>query len=146
MYLKAWKDLYPDAEVIGPQGLDVTLPSVGFDYLFTQENLDRTFGDNEIVARFFPGYESKEIAFLHVPSKTLLNADLAENLPSTEQYSKTGENAASGFWTGLFVKMFSPNNWIHNFVIWHVFSKDKTYSLSEMPLTQVDGEGCQDCQ
>ena len=129
MSLKEWKDLYPEAEVIGPQGLDVNLPEVKFDFLFTPEQLDRTFGNDEIIAHYFPGYASKEIAFLHVPSKTLLNADLAENLPAKEQYSQSGVDPASGFWTGLFIKMFSPNNWIHNFVIWHVFSKDKTYEL-----------------
>jgi hypothetical protein len=130
MYLKDWKDLYPEAEVIGPQGLDVNLPAVKFDYLFTPDNIDRTFGNNEIVAHYFPGYDSKEIAFLHVPSKTMLNADLAENLPANEQYSQTSEDPASGFWTRLFIKMFSPNNWIHNFVIWYVFSKDKKYAIT----------------
>ena len=127
MSLKEWKDLYPEAEVIGPQGLDVKFAEVKFDFLFTPDQLDRTFGDDEIIAHYFPGYDSREIAFLHVPSKTFLNADLAENLPGKEQYSQSGVDPASGFWTGLFIKMFSPNNWIHNFVIWHVFSKDKTY-------------------
>src|SRR5271154_580210 len=125
MSLKAWKEAYPKAQVIGPQGLDVALPGVKFDFLFTPENLDHTFGDNEILAHYFPGYANKDIAFLHVPSKTMLNADLAENLPAKEQYSQTGIDAASGFWTGLFIKMFSPHNWIHNFVVWHVFGKDK---------------------
>ena len=127
MSLKEWKDLYPEAEVIGPQGLDVKVPNVKFDFLFTPDDLNHTFGEDEIIAHYFPGYDSKEIAFLHVPSKTLLTADLAENLPANEQYSQSGLDPASGFWTGLFIKMFSPNNWIHNFVIWHVFSKDKTY-------------------
>jgi hypothetical protein len=130
MSLKQWKDIYPDAQVIGPQGLDVNLKNtVKFDFLFTPDNLDMTFGDGEMIAHYFPGYESKEIAFLHVPSKTMLNADLAETLPATEQYSQSGENATTGFWTGLFIKMFSPNNWIHDFVIWYVFSKDKTCDL-----------------
>ncbi len=130
MSLKEWKDLYPEAEVIGPQGLDVNLPEVKFDFLFIPEQWDRTFGNDEIIAHYFPGYDIKEIAFLHVPSKTLLNADLAVNLPAKEQYSQSGVDPASGFWTRLFIKMFSPNNWIHNFVIWHVFSKDKTYEIS----------------
>ena len=130
MSLKQWKDIYPDAQVIGPQGLDINLKNtVKFDFLFTPDNLDMTFGDGEMIAHYFPGYESKEIAFLHVPSKTMLNADLAETLPATEQYSQSGENATTGFWTGLFIKMFSPNNWIHDFVIWYVFSKDKTCDL-----------------
>jgi len=127
IFLKAWKELYPEAQVIGPQGLDAKITDIKFDFIFTPENLDKTFGDNEIVAHYFPGHKSSEIAFLHVPSKTLLNADLAENLPATEQFSQTGVDAASGFWTGLFIKLFSPNNWVHNFVIWHVFTKDTTY-------------------
>ena len=130
MYLKAWKDVYPEAEVIGPQGLDVNLKNVKFDVLFTPETLDKSFGDGEILAHYFPGYDSKEIAFLHVASKTMLNADLAETLPAKEQYSQSGEDATTGFWTKLFIKMFSPNNWIHNFVIWYVFSKDTTYKLN----------------
>ena len=129
MSLHAWKELYPDAEVIGPQGLEVKNTSVKFDFLFTPEELDKTFGDGEIIAHYFPGYDSKEIAFLHVPTRTLLNADLAENLPAKEQYSESSEDPTKGFWTGLFIKMFSPDNWIHNFVIWHVFSKDKKYVL-----------------
>jgi hypothetical protein len=129
MSLKAWKDLYPEAELIGPQGVEVKVTDLKFDFLFTDDKLERSFGSNEIVAHFFPGYDSKEVAFLHVPTKTLLNADLAENLPAREQFSLSGVDPESGFWTSLFIRMFSPNNWVHNFVIWHVFAKDKTYVL-----------------
>jgi len=96
--------------------------------------LDRTFGDDEVVAHYFPGYVSKEIAFLHVPSKSLLNADLAENLPAKEAYSTGDEDPTGGFFTGLFIKMFSPNNWIHNFVIWRVFAKDKTLMIRDVKV------------
>jgi hypothetical protein len=89
---------------------------------------------------------SREIAFLHVATKTLLNADLAENLPAKEQYSETNEDPASGFWTKLFIKMFSPDNWIHNFVIWNVFSKDKQYVPLVIKLNQGDEKRCQGCQ
>ena len=98
-----------------------------FDFQFTPQNIERTFGDNEIVAHYFPGYFSHEIAFLHVPSKTMFNADLADNLPAKEAFSKTNENAESGFRTTLMKKIFSPDNWIHNFVLRHVFTKDKLY-------------------
>lgn len=125
MYLKQWKEAYPDAEVIGPQSLETKGTKV--DFQFTPQNLDRTFGDNEIHAHYFPGYASRDIAILHIPTGTLLNADLAENLPAKEQYSQTSEDAASGFLTGVFIKLFSPNNWLHNFAIWNVFAKDKEY-------------------
>jgi hypothetical protein len=136
MYLKDWKGVYPEAEVIGPQGLDANLNgAVKFDFLFTPQTLDKSFGDGdgEVIAHYFPGYDSKEIAFLHAPSKTMLNADLAETLPAKEQYSQSGEDATTGFWTKLFIKMFSPNNRLHDFVVWNVFSKDKTYNLPDCP-------------
>ena len=126
MSIPEWKKAYPEAQVIGPKGVDEKLPDIKFDYLFTQAELDKTFGENEVQAHLFPGYFHAEIAFLHVPSKTFLNADLAENLPATEQFSASGDNATSGFLTGVFIKMFSPHNWLHNFLVLHAFTKDKT--------------------
>ncbi|KAJ3904010.1 hypothetical protein F5879DRAFT_957281 [Lentinula edodes] len=38
---------------------------------------------------FFSGFANKDIAFLHVATKTLIVADLLFNLPGTEQYSKS---------------------------------------------------------
>ena len=127
MSLKAWKDLYPDAEVIGPRGLEGKIPNLKFDFQFNPNKLERTFGNNEIIAHYFPGHATNELAFLHVPSKTMFIADLAENLPAKEAFSLTGENPASGFSTALFTKIFSPNNWIHNFVLAYGTTKDKVY-------------------
>jgi hypothetical protein len=127
LYLKQWKEAYPDAEVIAPQGIDAQLKDLKVDFTFTPENLERTFGDNEIKTHYFPGFAVRDIAVLHVPSGTLLNADLAEYLPSKEQYSQSSEDPASGFWTKVFTRAVSPNNWLHNFIIWNVFSKDKEY-------------------
>ena len=121
-----WKKAYPEAQVIGPKGVDEKLPDIKFDYLFTEAELDKTFGDNEIQTHSFPGYFHAEIGFLHVPSKTFLNADLAENLPATEQFSTSGVDATGGFLTWVFIKMFSPHNWFHNFLLLHGFTKDKT--------------------
>lgn len=36
---------------------------------------------------YFPGFRNKDVAFLHVPSRTLIQADLLFNLPATEQVS-----------------------------------------------------------
>ena len=127
MSLKAWKDVYPEAEVIGPQELDSIAEDLTFDFMFTPETLERTFGNNEIIAHYFPGYASKEVAFLHVPSKSLLNGDLAENLPANEAFSLSGISAPTGWQTRLFLKLFGPNNWLHNFAIYHILSKDKVY-------------------
>lgn len=40
--------------------------------------------EDEIRSVFFPGHLKKDVAFLHVESKTLIEADLLFNLPMTE--------------------------------------------------------------
>jgi len=51
----------------------------------------------QIKLHYFPGHVNKEIAVLHVPSKTLVEADLYFNLPPTEQYSKSTQSSQP-FW------------------------------------------------
>jgi hypothetical protein len=125
MSLKAWKDLYPEALIIGPANLVPKVHDVKFDFTFTPERLDGAFGDNEILVHFFPGYFSKELSFLHVPTGTFFNADLADNLPAFEAFSKTDVDPTKGFWTALFMKIFSPHNFIHNAFYLHYFTIDK---------------------
>lgn len=124
--MKSWKDLYPEAEVIGPDALVPKVKDQPFDFVFTSDVIDRTFGENEVKAHYFPGHLFKEIIFLHVPSGSMFNGDAAENLPATESFSKTSENPTSGLMTKFLSKTFRPNNWLHNFAIQHVFAADKT--------------------
>ena len=126
MSLKAWKQAYPEATVIGPKPLADKLTDVKFDIVMTPEHLDEGFGDDEILIHYFPGYFSFEIAVLHVASGSFFNADLAECLPALEAFSKTPEvDPKTGFKTHLFMKMFSPHNWLHEFVLGNVLAKDK---------------------
>lgn len=37
---------------------------------------------------YFPGFRNKDVAFLHMPSKSLIEADLLLNLPAREQASR----------------------------------------------------------
>ena len=46
---------------------------------------------------YFSGHESKEVAFLHKPSKTLIEADLLFNLPAKEQVG----TYYCGFWNTI---------------------------------------------
>lgn len=36
---------------------------------------------------YFSGFRNKDVAFLHIASRTLIQADLLFNLPATEQVS-----------------------------------------------------------
>jgi len=59
--------------------------------------------DAEFEIEYMPSHANKEVVVLHKPSKTLITADLIFNLPATEQYSKTGTPANTGFLTKLFI-------------------------------------------
>ena len=48
---------------------------------------------------YFSGFRNKDVAFLHIASKTLIQADLLFNLPATEQVSGA---------------RLSPDHWSHH--------------------------------
>lgn len=113
IFLESWHKAWPDAKVIAPE----TLPSYrekqgyfkipeGSWTLFKKgdqaswkvsEEFDREF-DMEYVS----AHQNQELVFNHKPSKTLIEADLMFNLPATEQFSKSGVDAGSGYLTKLF--------------------------------------------
>jgi hypothetical protein len=44
-------------------------------------------------------HPNRELVFFHCPSRTLVQADLLFNLPATEQYSRAGGGAETGWAT-----------------------------------------------
>jgi hypothetical protein len=58
--------------------------------------------DAEFDWEYVPAHLNKEIVFHHKPTKTLIQADMMFNLPATEQFSRTGEDAGSGILTKIF--------------------------------------------
>lgn len=40
---------------------------------------------NLMLCSYFSGFRNKDVAFLHMPSKSLIEADLLMNLPANEQ-------------------------------------------------------------
>jgi len=86
--------MFPDAQLIGVEGLPEKKKGQGltFDFVFDQENNEKTFGPegevyilfrrfayiSQIEARYFPAHPNKEVAFLHKPTKTLIEADLVK--------------------------------------------------------------------
>jgi len=131
LYIGAWKKEFPAARVIAPQGLREKRAKQGnedvaVDYAYTKEgvqlpaDLTQTFD-----VEYWDGHVNKEIAFFHKPERTLIAADVMFNMPATEQYSKTSENASSGFFTKLFVHFSTIEGKDQQRLIWHGMAKDK---------------------
>lgn len=119
MQLSSWASAFPSAHIIAPEGLaekraemnkkDKTTSILDFKTIFTAKNKLETKVsaefDEEFDYEFVDAHMNKELVFFHKPSKTLIEADLLFNLPATEQFSKTGQDASSGIltraWIGL---------------------------------------------
>jgi len=105
-FLSEWKKAYPEAKMIGVEGLDEKkkAESWKFDHIYTPGS-DNLFGfEADITACYFDGFAKKDVAWLHVPSQTLIVADLIFNLPATEQFSKSKARSKVPFISKLSVK------------------------------------------
>lgn len=112
IFVSTWAKEYPDAEIIGMEGLpekresDPATKGTKFAHVFSAKNkLDLKITpefDAEFSYEYFHSHQNKELVFLHKPSRTMIEADLIFNLPATEQYSKSGVDPRSGFLTKLF--------------------------------------------
>jgi hypothetical protein len=115
IFVKPWALEYPQAEVIGVEGLpekreaDPDTKGTEFPHVFTLSNkrdvhISPEF-DDEFEYEYVDAHQNKELVFLHKSSKTLIEADFILNLPATEQFSKTGISATSGILTKLFASV-----------------------------------------
>jgi len=109
IFLGPWHAAYPTAKVLGPEGLPEKRAKqknedVPFSVVFSatkNDSVDPEF-DSEFEYEYVSAHANKELVFNHKPTKTLIEADLLFNLPATEQFSKTGVPATTGFLTKLF--------------------------------------------
>lgn len=110
IYIGPWQKEYPGAKVLGPEGLmqkrkkqhNEDVPITEFtakdkDSIKVDEDFDKNFD-----VEYVDAHANKELVFNYKPDKTLIEGDLLFNLPATEQFSKTGEPAASGILTKMF--------------------------------------------
>ncbi|KAF9226374.1 hypothetical protein BS17DRAFT_749779 [Gyrodon lividus] len=112
LYLSEFKRAYPDAKVIGVADTIRRMKdqTFRFDGLWGRDPPDTQYGFEEDIKHcYFPGFRNKDVAFLHVSSKSLIEADLLLNLPATEQYSK------SPSWIPQ--ATLKPDSWAHQKVI-----------------------------
>ncbi|KKK18014.1 hypothetical protein ARAM_005631 [Aspergillus rambellii] len=143
LHLTPWKNAFPEAEIIAPEGLwekrqsNPEFKDTPFKHIFRQENsgqqrISEEF-DAEFETEYVYGHQSRELVFLHKPSRTLIEGDLLFNLPAREQYSKTGESATSGIWTTILKPLMTttpPATWQKRFV-WYVLSKRDRKAFTE---------------
>jgi len=139
IFLSAWAAAFPSAHLIAPEGLaekraalnatDKDVSILSFNSIFTKATkqsikISEEF-DNEFEVEYVDSHPNKELVFFHKQSKTLIEADLLFNMPATEQYSKTGVSATSGFFSKLFAGLQTTNGdakWQKR-MLWYVFSK-----------------------
>ncbi len=55
------------------------------DWFYIQCGVATLSTPDDIEHLYFPGFENKDVAFLHKPSKTLIQADLLFNLHSVKE-------------------------------------------------------------
>jgi hypothetical protein len=140
IFLSAWHAAFPSAHVIGPEGLaekraeqmrtDKSVTNVPFSTILKGNvqgkdiKVSEEF-DKEFEIEYFPMHPNKEIVFYHKPSKVLIEADLLFNLPATEQYSRTGIDATSGWATKLIgaLQQTSGTAIWQKRMMWYVFSR-----------------------
>lgn len=137
LHVTSWKNAYPDAEVIAPEGLwekrqsNPEFKNTPFHHVFMreksikgqQQSISEEF-DAEFETEYVHGHGSRELVFLHKPSRTLIEADLLFNLPAREQYSLTNEAADCGILTRLVNPLLStrpPATWQKRFA-WYILS------------------------
>lgn len=131
IFLGPWHAAYPNAKVMGPEGLPEKRQSqknedVPFAHVFATSkpttSIDPAF-DSEFDYEFVSAHPNKEIAFHHKPTRTLIQADLMFNYPAHEQFSKSGVSATSGILTKLFGSLAKVHGNGQKRAIWHVLSR-----------------------
>ncbi|KAH8594049.1 hypothetical protein B0O99DRAFT_574229 [Bisporella sp. PMI_857] len=139
IHLSAWSAAFPSAHLLAPAGLaekraqqnhkDKSVTILNFSTIFQKSSaekvsVDEEF-DREFETEFVDAHVNKEIIFFHKPTKTLIQADLLFNLPATEQFSKTGESATSGFFSTLASKLLNTAGAAggQKWAIWNLISR-----------------------
>ncbi len=138
IFLSPWAKEYPQAEVIGMEGLpekreaDPDTKGTTFGHVFTPGNkrdmrISKEF-DEEFDYEYIHSHQNKELVFVHKPSRTLIEADVIFNLPATEQFSRTGVNANSGILTKIFGSIMNTRGnaiWQQRFLWYAAGGKDR---------------------
>lgn len=137
IFLTPWAKEYPDANVIGPEGLpekhtkDDANKGTKFHHVFTPDNKNQMSitpeFDDEFNYEYFHSHQNKELVFFHKPTRTMIEADLLFNLPANEQFSKSNEDPRAGIMTKLFTIFTNTTNtkWQQRLLYYGVGAMDR---------------------
>jgi len=118
LFAKKYKEWYPDAQVIGMEGLPEKKKDLHFDIVYGQNFNTQKWGfEDEIDSAYFSGFVNKDVAYFHRASKTLVVADLLWNLPANEAYSMTNTSPKSGIFSRFANNVMNPySSWQRGFL------------------------------
>jgi hypothetical protein len=106
---------------IGVRRFGKLKPEVKWAGLFGAGGEEKTYGfEPEVSLHQVSAHVNHELAAIHHPSGTLLEADLLFNLPPKEQYSRTGGVPMLVGWLG---GSLSPGGILHNRMANSIFGK-----------------------
>ncbi|PBK80535.1 hypothetical protein ARMGADRAFT_1056159 [Armillaria gallica] len=114
--LAEFKTAYPHAKLIAPEDVIKRYDNkdLKFDGAWGLDAPDTKYGfEDEIKHCYFSGFINKDVAFLHEPSKSMIQADLLLNLPGTEQYSKSDTSGKVPI-----IGSLGPQSWLHPRFTW----------------------------
>lgn len=151
MALKGWKEQFPQARILGCEGLPEKKKKDGvpIDYVFTRSVSGRLITqesiaeDSELAQAlplpkdltsefdfvYVPDHPNKEIVALHKASKTLLTGDLVLNLPAYTQYRPYPHINPAGGWSFI-ARYLSIDSWL-------LKKLSETFPQSASPSLQV---------
>ncbi|KAE8258620.1 hypothetical protein A4X13_0g1566 [Tilletia indica] len=124
MYLQEWAKAYPEALIVGVEGLEAKNPEIkSWHGIYGRDSPSQTRSyafEPEIKAAYFPTFANKDVVFFHEPTRTLLTADLIFNLPLKEQYANTPHKRPTSWIPFLpyFSGALSPYKSMHQSFLW----------------------------
>ncbi|KAK5120324.1 hypothetical protein LTR85_006263 [Meristemomyces frigidus] len=152
IFISAWHDAFPDAQVIAPETLPDLRKKQGYagipegKWTLFKKN-DQAFSvseefDREFDMEYVHAHANQELVFNHKPSRTLIEADLIFNLPAMEQHSKTGMSPTSGILTRLFCALNNTQGeaiWQRRFIWYAISAGNRTaYNQSVSKIAKWD--------
>lgn len=148
IFMSEWAAAYPNAILVGPEGLpekrlkakgDAKIGQEPFGVVFTKQNKrEITVGedfDRDFEFEYVDAHPNKELVFFYKPDRVLIEADLMFNLPAEEQYSRVpaAQQPKPGFLGKFFNKLQTPAGDAMGMkrFMWHAISRKDRKGFAE---------------